>query len=628
MHKSLAWLLILLVGYGHSLVAQNAETDSLDRLLETAKEDTNKVHIYWKAGAAVIYQDAQAAIVYFKKGAALAERLHFISGLERCHNATSFAFSVNAKYDSALVYINLAVPYAIEAGNVKRLSLAYLNRADVHSNLSNYSAALKDCDTAIQYAEKMTANADALARIYSIMAGVYVDQNKLKEAEMQMDKSIDLFAKTDNRRMIAQMHSNKADLYNLQDQPAKALPLLREAIRIGDSLNDIENLSSYYLTLTEIFIKLKRDEEAQAAAMQSLRLTEQTGNTLQKGNVYQVMYRIAKEKNNRQEAIGYALKAYDIFSQEADTLRLQLGAADLSDAYLALNNPAEAHKYLKISADLRDSLLRKQFNEETAKLQTTFEVREKDKAIQLLNTEKELQNQRLQKQRFIMLGATAIALLAITGIWLLMNRNKLRQRMKELELRNQIAADLHDEVGSSLSSIHMLSQMATGKSNEAAQQAILSRMSTNAKETMDKMGDIVWMIKPGEAEAGSLKQRMERFAYEIGAAKNMEVSVQLDELEKQKLTMEQRKNIYLIFKEAVNNAAKYSGAGKIDICSSLHNRELRLSIKDGGQGFDNTVTRNGNGLGNMQNRARELGGRLEISSAPNEGTTVTLAMPW
>jgi signal transduction histidine kinase len=153
-------------------------------------------------------------------------------------------------------------------------------------------------------------------------------------------------------------------------------------------------------------------------------------------------------------------------------------------------------------------------------------------------------------------------------------------------------------------------------------------MSSNAKETMDKMGDIVWMIKPGETEAGSLKQRMERFAYEIGTSKNIEVNMQLEELENLKLNMEQRRNIYLIFKEAVNNAVKYSDAKKIDINSSLQNHELLLTIKDEGQGFDHAKTKKGNGLGNMSHRAEELGGRLEIVSAPAEGTTVSLTMPF
>ena len=198
--------------------------------------------------------------------------------------------------------------------------------------------------------------------------------------------------------------------------------------------------------------------------------------------------------------------------------------------------------------------------------------------------------------------------------------------MKELELRNQIAADLHDEVGSSLSSIHMLSQMAAKPGNEATHKDILTRMSSNAKETMDKMGDIVWMIKPGETEAGSLKQRMERFAYEIGSSKNIAVAIQLEELDKLKLTMEQRKNIYLIFKEALNNAVKYSGTEKIEIVATILNSQLTVLVKDFGKGFDSNMVQKGNGLNNMQHRANELGASLNLSSNEGSGTLEKLSM--
>ncbi len=199
--------------------------------------------------------------------------------------------------------------------------------------------------------------------------------------------------------------------------------------------------------------------------------------------------------------------------------------------------------------------------------------------------------------------------------------------MKELQLRNQIAADLHDEVGSSLSSIHMLSQMAAKPGNEATHKDILERMSTNTKETMDKMGDIVWMIKPGETEAGSLKQRMERFAYEICSSKNIAVAMQLDELDKVKLTMEQRKNVYLIFKEALNNAVKYSGTEKIEIAAMVQSKKLILQVKDFGKGFNSNSIKKGNGLDNMQHRAKDLGALLALNSNSTDGTNLTLTLP-
>ena len=218
--------------------------------------------------------------------------------------------------------------------------------------------------------------------------------------------------------------------------------------------------------------------------------------------------------------------------------------------------------------------------------------------------------------------------LAIGGIFLLINRTRLRQQMKELELRNQIAADLHDEVGSSLSSIHMLSQIANKKQTEdASQKEILERMSVNAQETMDKMGDIVWMIKPGESEGSSLKNRMERFAQEVCSSKNISLDMELGKLETLKLSMPQRKNLYLIFKEALNNAAKYSGTEKISVSIKEENKKLLFTLKDFGKGFDASSIKKGNGLDNMQNRAKELNGELNIASAIGEGTTILLTMP-
>ena len=173
----------------------------------------------------------------------------------------------------------------------------------------------------------------------------------------------------------------------------------------------------------------------------------------------------------------------------------------------------------------------------------------------------------------------------------------------------------------------MLSRMATQPGNEKASNDILQRMSKNAKETMDKMGDIVWMIKPGESEGNSLKQRMERFAYEICSSKNISTTINLEDLEKIKFTMQQRKNIYLIFKEAMNNAVKYSGTSQINITAWLQNNRIQLQVKDLGTGFNTAIIKKGNGLDNMQYRAKELGAEIDIESGDEKGTAIILKIP-
>jgi two-component system, NarL family, sensor histidine kinase UhpB len=342
--------------------------------------------------------------------------------------------------------------------------------------------------------------------------------------------------------------------------------------------------------------------------------------------VHTLLCRIYTQQDNAEAAIRHGRTGHYMAMKEIDFPLQQSSAAALAAAFKKAGSIDSAYHYLQISKELNDSLITKNFNQETANLQISFDVAQKEKQIELLAKDKELQQQKLSRQRLLFAGAAVLLVLVLVGLALLLNRNKLKQRMKELELRNQIAADLHDEVGSSLSSIHMLSQMANTTVANDNQKNILDKVSANAKETMDRMSDIVWMIKPGETEAGSLKQRMERFAYEICSSKNIEVQMQLSEIENLKLTMEQRKNIYLIFKEAVNNAVKYAGTERIEINATVQNRQLELIVKDFGKGFEQSNTRRGNGLENMQHRAKESGGSLRINTAVDKGTEIVLSI--
>jgi signal transduction histidine kinase len=297
----------------------------------------------------------------------------------------------------------------------------------------------------------------------------------------------------------------------------------------------------------------------------------------------------------------------------------------LSEFYASNKQYDKALEFSNKYHDIKDSIVGINIQVQLKKLEEQYNSEKKEKEIALLKTDKDLQKQRLLRQRILFGAAAALLVLSLLGIILLINRNRLRQRMKELELRNQIAADLHDEVGSSLSSIQLLSQMATTQGNGSSDQhKILEKMNINAQETMDKMSDIVWMIKPGETEAGSLKQKMEGFANEICSSKSIQLSMDLSAVENVKLSMAQRKNIYLIFKEAVNNAVKYSGTEQLEVKTTVQNRLFELSVKDFGKGFEQAAKGRGNGLDNMKNRAKESGGILAINST--QGTAITLAL--
>jgi signal transduction histidine kinase len=619
------FVLTILLGFTLIMRAQDAKTDSLLGALAMAKEDTSKTFLLRNIGASYYNQDPRKAIAYWRQAVELSYKLNFTRGLAINYINVGIGYSFLSKMDSFIMYTDSAIKYAKILGEPDRLALAYLNKADAYRNLGNFKAALLYCDTASVYAAKK-GNTDRLARIYDIISGIYAEQQQFHAALGIQTKALEMYKKDGNGIMEGQVYDDFGLLYLQMGKFDSAMHYHKKAVAIGERLKDYKNLSVYYYGMARVNTEMGRYAEAEKLANQSLAFAKEQENDNQLAAAYSLLSNIYFKQERFADAVTSGKIAYDFALGEV-TAQQQAAAEFLAKAYLKIGDDKNAYKYLSISSSLKDSMTKEKFNEQVAGLQSSFELKEKDKEILLLGKDKELQQQKLSRQKLLIAGAAVLLLLTLMGIWLLLNRNKLKQRMKELELRNQIAADLHDEVGSSLSSIHMLSQMATQQGNESTHKDILERMSCNAKETMDKMGDIVWMIKPGETEAGSLKQRMERFAYEICGSKNITVHLQTEDLEKVKLTMEQRKNIWLIFKEAVNNAVKYSGTEKIEVTAILQNKELKLAVKDFGKGFDSSLTKKGNGLDNMRHRARELNGDLNLSSAPGEGTLAKLVMP-
>jgi signal transduction histidine kinase/ligand-binding sensor domain-containing protein len=198
------------------------------------------------------------------------------------------------------------------------------------------------------------------------------------------------------------------------------------------------------------------------------------------------------------------------------------------------------------------------------------------------------------------------------------------------KLRNRVARDLHDDMGSALSTINILSAMAKSKmSTDAVKTAsYISKISDNSQRMMEAMDDIVWSIKPSNDSMQKVVARMREFATSVLEAKDILLHFSVaEEVHDIKLNMEARRDFFLIFKEALNNAAKYSKATEVWIEIALQNRQLSFTIKDNGIGFDVAKADSGNGLGNMQKRADGVNGKIRISSKEGDGTLVRLTIP-
>lgn len=211
-------------------------------------------------------------------------------------------------------------------------------------------------------------------------------------------------------------------------------------------------------------------------------------------------------------------------------------------------------------------------------------------------------------------------------------------RLLELErVRTHIATDLHDDIGASLSRMAVLSEVVKRQTLVDHQESadLLTEIADSARGLVDSMSDIVWSIDPRKDDLHQVVMRIRQFASDVLEARNIDWEFRApEELGHIKLAPEQRRHLYLIFKEAINNVARHSRCESAWLDLSVGGGRLTAEIRDDGQGFtarpgDGPTAngRGGNGLKNMQARAAELGGHLDVVSSPGGGTRLSLALP-
>ena len=204
-----------------------------------------------------------------------------------------------------------------------------------------------------------------------------------------------------------------------------------------------------------------------------------------------------------------------------------------------------------------------------------------------------------------------------------------RRRAELRRIRASIMRDLHDDIGAGLSQIAILSEVAREKAEGNGD--LLPRIAGVSRELVDSMADIVWAIDPAKDHLSDLTLRMRRVAGDLLTPRQIELSFTGPGASQDRaLASEPRRQLYLVFKEGLSNAVRHSGCRNVDIEFRIDEAGLILRISDDGTGFDPVSASGGHGLHSMRDRARELGGTLEISSGAESGhagTALTLRAP-
>ncbi|MEJ1242414.1 tetratricopeptide repeat protein [Chryseolinea sp. T2] len=579
-------------------------------------------------------------------------------------------YHVEGNYDSSTMYYRQALSLAISAKHTTEEVSALQGIADNFRRQTLHDSSHAYLEKAIKVAREHQLYGEE-AGLYNDAGNVYVDRNNLKEALSSYIRAANLYdsaTKDDIGR--GRVLGNISNVHYLLGDYDKALEYVAQANAIAGATSYDEGIAYNHKLAGRIYRQKKMPDKALQEYKVAWVAYDRAGDkynlaelALGIGNLYYDLeeynnalteYRkalaLAREISSRNlithaySAIGfafYALRQWEGASAYMDSTR-EL-ASDVGNAYLEMDAyeilsrvESELHHYERALAykeryiSIKDSLVAAENRNSIVEMEAKYQNDKKSAAIVLLTKEQEVKSAELERNR-IVTGSIVIAFIAAVVISsLLLNRYRLLNRTKsEIEIermRNQIARDLHDDIGSTLSSINIISQVALKEGTMGQSlDTHFRRIREQSSKMMENMSDIVWSIDPENDSMEKVVVRMKEFCGEILDSRDIIYSFENIELILGlNLNIESRKSLFLIFKEIVNNTAKYSEATRIDVVFGKAGSGWRMAIADNGKGFDKTTARKGNGLSNIQKRAVAMNAKVELQTEPGNGTTFIL----
>lgn len=512
-------------------------------------------------------------------------------------------------------------------------------------------------DKAIQYADKAMHFAQEkndsllIASEYNLLGLLYQSINK-------SEKSVPLLKKS------------------LQWYPAK-----------GTSLFPVSRTYQIHSNLGQCYFELKDYEAAAKELHVSLSLAKEAGSGRGQSIAAWALGKVKHAGNDNDSALWYFNFANGIAAAADDADAQLVNFQEIATVYFSSGKKEEALakirdgiNFLNINENKIGEVTRREFYGEAAriflsaqqlpdalemqtrqrKIDSTIQVSSMRNSVETLQQfyaldsellKRQIENSQLQQtlsqERKIRVAATLIVLLIGIVLFFVFRNYRIRQKQQHaesanrmislqnqktietLQLREQLSRDLHDDIGAALSSIGVYSQVAAKHLDYNPQQSkeILDKIQASTYRTMEAMNDIVWAIHSRKDNGEELTSKMRNFAAERLAPSGISFSLTAsDAFNATYLSPDAKRNLLLFFKEAVNNAAKYSGSKTVDCNCDVQNGLIVVAVSDKGVGFDRHTITPGTGMSTMESRATGLHGHIEFENN-NPGTTVKLIAP-
>jgi two-component system, NarL family, sensor histidine kinase UhpB len=625
-------LLLITFVFGNSFCQIPNTRDSLVMFMQTAPKDSNYVwamnrYVRKLLNETTEYDKADSLIQIAAK---MALPLNYPLGKYASTRNKATLHYYKTDYATALKYfqqgVDEAQKYKLAPSSIYE---AMSNVATAQNHLNQYEESIKTSIKCIEVQEKY--HLPMYASIYDGIAKSLKELKRPKEALAYIQKSIFISKERADYRGLAISNNVLGNLYDDLNQYKAALIGYKTALNNAQKANFLRGQTDYLLNIGRMYQELKQPQEAIKYIEQSLALSKKLDATTSLGLAKFNLAEIYKTLNNNELAEKNYKEALALARQQDDTEHITTYQQALSDFYAQNASYKQAYEKLVEINNQKDSLATTNSQKQTQELIAKYEAKNKEQQIKLLTQESLLKDQALiQSQIWLGLGILLLLLGAVVVAWLL-NRAKYKRLAETQTLRSKIAADLHDEVGSMLSSISLLSGMSQQQLRNNQPQKVekmIDKISQDAHQMLEAMDDIVWSINPRNDSIHHLISRLKEYAKPLAEAQSVRLSFDVDiNTGKIILPLIVRQNLYLIIKEGLNNTFKYAKASDVDINCKLMSGHLNFIIKDNGIGFEVPAISSRNGLKNIKDRANAMKSDLKIVSDLGQGTHISLNIP-
>ena len=665
MNQLRSWVLIILslLFYTNESSGQHhGKIDSLRNLLSTSEGDTNQVKILFKLSWEHLQNRGtiDSSRYYADLGLQLCQKLKFDKGIAQVHYYYGLMDRLMGNYESGIYNFRIFAEYQIKQGDSLKLANALYQLGVIYNYQGDFKKSLETYFRILKIYESEN-DPFMIATTLNSIGIIYKDLGQYDEAIDKYHEALDLFESLKSEIDMADCLHNLGNVYALQKKYNEALSFYEQSLRIDEKLENEWGIAYQLESISGVYIELGNYSQALSYGIRSLEIREQLNQKKELASSLNKVGEIYRKLGDYEKAITYYQQSLDL----ANTINLRPGIKDaylnLSFAFSDKRDFRRAYEYHRLFSNIKDSLFQENMMEQINELSAKYESDKKEKEIQLLNQNKEIQQAKIRREKTakntFIAGFIILVIVIFIIIWsyrqkiksreMIASKNEEINKQKIIDLeknqkllaldamitgqeveRKRIAQDLHDGLGALLSTVQMHFNSITEEIKKLNELDIYSTANTLLDEACQEVRKIAHNMMPGTLLKLGLIAALKDLCNKIMISNNLKIDFHAFNME-DRLDETVEITIYRLVQEALNNIIKHAKAKEVIVQLSRQEDSISITVEDDGVGFyvSEAKAKNGMGIRNLDSRVKYLDGELEINSEPGKGTSINIELP-